>query len=215
MAEPSVTRRRLKGGNRGQRGAVLVEAAFVLPILVLLVFGIIDYGFVLKDYQSLASATRSGARTASAEARGASYDTDASTAVATAMKALQGNDTPQILEIFQADPATGLPYNSAKTGDEALPLATCSHCSYYTWNSATTSWNAANPRNWPGSGSSSAQDACAYNSSTNPNGPDTLGVYLKVSHKMFTGLFGNTRTLTDKTDIKLEPQPLTSGPCTG
>jgi Flp pilus assembly protein TadG len=194
--------------RRGQRGAVLVEAAFVLPILALMIFGILEWGFVLKDYQSLASATRSGARTASAEPRLAGFDTDAANAVATAMKALQGNDTPQKLEIYWADSGTGLPWSSnAKSSDEALPTSTCYRCSYYTWNAATAGWTAVT-QTWPASGSATAENACAGTE-------DTMGVFLQVSHRMFTGMFGATKTLTDRTLIKLEPQPPTSGTCSG
>jgi Flp pilus assembly protein TadG len=182
----------------------LVEAAFVLPILALMVFGIIEYGFVLKDYQALASATRSGARTASAEPRLAGFDTDASKAVATAMSSLQGNDTPQKLEIYWADSTTGLPWSSAaKAADEALPNSSCYRCSYYTWNAATSGWTAVT-QTWPATGSASAEDACV-------GAEDTLGVFLQVSHKMFTGMFGTTKTLTDRTLIRLEP--FTTGTC--
>lgn len=189
--------------------------AMLLPLLLLILFGIIDYAFVMKDYQSLASATRSAARTGSVEARTATYDTDAANAVTASMKTLQGSDVPVVLEIYLADPATGLPYNSAKTGDETLPSATCSHCSYYTWNSAAGTWATANPRNWPASGSTSAQNACPYNATNNPSGPDTLGVYLQVTHPMVSRFFGVTKTLSDRAVVKLEPQPLSSGPCTG
>ena len=50
------------------RGQTLVEVAFVLPILLLLVFGLIDMGrFVLAD-SILSQASREGARLAAVEA---------------------------------------------------------------------------------------------------------------------------------------------------
>ena len=49
-----------RGG--GDRGAVLVEAAFVLPILVVLVMGIIDFGFVFNDWISVRQGARDGMR---------------------------------------------------------------------------------------------------------------------------------------------------------
>ena len=44
------------------RGAQLVEFALVFPIVLLLTAGIIDVGFLLKDYQVVTNAAREGAR---------------------------------------------------------------------------------------------------------------------------------------------------------
>jgi Flp pilus assembly protein TadG len=40
----------------------LVEFSLVLPLLVILIFGIIDFGMALRSYVSLTNATREGAR---------------------------------------------------------------------------------------------------------------------------------------------------------
>lgn len=52
------------GGRRRRtgEGAVAVEFALVLPVLLLLVFGIIGYGLVLAQQAALSNAVRSGAR---------------------------------------------------------------------------------------------------------------------------------------------------------
>lgn len=50
---------------RRQNGQVLIEMAIVLPLLLLLVLGICDYGRMLYWQNSLTNAARSGARTAS------------------------------------------------------------------------------------------------------------------------------------------------------
>ena len=46
------------------RGAVLIEFALSLPLLLLLIVGIIDFGFVFQKYQVLTNAAREGARMA-------------------------------------------------------------------------------------------------------------------------------------------------------
>src|ERR1700709_229308 len=64
-------RLRLGARNRRrtrQRGAVAVEAALVTPLLVVFVLGIIEFSLVMRDYVSITSASRSGARIASANA---------------------------------------------------------------------------------------------------------------------------------------------------
>ena len=50
--------------GRGDRGAVLIEAAFLLPFLFALLFGIIDFGFVFNDWISVRQGARDGIREA-------------------------------------------------------------------------------------------------------------------------------------------------------
>ena len=47
---------------RGDRGAVLVEFAFVMPILVMLLFGLVSAGISWNQNLALASGARAGAR---------------------------------------------------------------------------------------------------------------------------------------------------------
>jgi hypothetical protein len=49
-------------GVRRSGGAVAVEAAFVLPVLLLLVMGAIDFGLTINSQQQLVSGTRAAAR---------------------------------------------------------------------------------------------------------------------------------------------------------
>lgn len=55
-----------------QRGQAVVEFAIVLPFFLFLVFGIIYFGFLFKDYITLSNVARSSAREA---AVGTDYDT--------------------------------------------------------------------------------------------------------------------------------------------
>ncbi|MDD3927526.1 MAG: TadE/TadG family type IV pilus assembly protein [bacterium] len=48
----------------GRKGQAMTELAFVIPILLLLIMGIIQFGLVLKSYIAVANGTRLGARTA-------------------------------------------------------------------------------------------------------------------------------------------------------
>ncbi len=50
--------------QRDQRGAAAVEMAIVLPILILLVFGIIQFSIYFNRLQGLQAAAREGARVA-------------------------------------------------------------------------------------------------------------------------------------------------------
>lgn len=56
--------RRPVTGHASDRGAVAVEFALLLPVLLLLVFGIIDFGRALNAQITLTQAAREGARLA-------------------------------------------------------------------------------------------------------------------------------------------------------
>lgn len=61
MAERGPRRR---GGARNEAGAALVEFALVVPILLILVFGIIEFGLAFNDYIAVRNGSREGARVA-------------------------------------------------------------------------------------------------------------------------------------------------------
>jgi Flp pilus assembly protein TadG len=48
--------------SRGRKGAELIEFALVLPLLLLIIAGIIDFGFLFQSYEAVTNAAREGAR---------------------------------------------------------------------------------------------------------------------------------------------------------
>lgn len=48
--------------HKNEKGAAVIEFALVLPLLLLLVFGIIEFGIILFDKAVLTNASREGAR---------------------------------------------------------------------------------------------------------------------------------------------------------
>jgi hypothetical protein len=53
-----------RGGDTRRRAAAVVEMAVVAPLLLTVLFGIIEYGWVFSIRQALTNATREGARVA-------------------------------------------------------------------------------------------------------------------------------------------------------
>jgi Flp pilus assembly protein TadG len=49
---------------RDEKGQAMVELAFSLPLLVILLFGIVEFGIAFNNYLTLTDAVRSGARQA-------------------------------------------------------------------------------------------------------------------------------------------------------
>lgn len=60
MAEVTTAADRL----RSERGAELIEFALIFPLLLLVMLGIVDFGFMFQRYEVLTNAAREGARIA-------------------------------------------------------------------------------------------------------------------------------------------------------
>jgi len=222
---------------RGERGAVLVEAALVFGLLFVLVFGIVEFGLQFKDSLAVSSAVRAGVRSATAQTRNPSYNTTTAAAVATAMAAV-GNGAPQALWIYKADPATGYPINASGAADFSHG---CTYCEQYSWSGTTwtctsgcATTGAPNAVSWPANATSSPNGfnlsdneyACtgapsdpAFNPDSGNGthttgtyaGPDSIGVYLRIYHKNVTGFFGAGSTMIDHAVGRLEPATTTQG----
>lgn len=54
----------MKDRLRSERGAELIEFALVVPMLLLIILGIADFGFMFQRYEVLTNAAREGARVA-------------------------------------------------------------------------------------------------------------------------------------------------------
>ena len=186
--------------NSTERGTAMVEAAIILPVLMMIVLGIIEFGLQFKDANSVTSATRVGARTASAEPRVSTFAQDAADATEPSLTALP-RTSPQELWVYRAGP-NGLPCTTATgTCTESNFSGSCTACVAYTWNSGTGQWTQASS-SWTWSD----QNACAGDP-----GMDAVGVYLKALHNTVSGLFGSTITLTAHTVMKLEPYAVGGG----
>jgi hypothetical protein len=74
--------RRLRTRLRGDRGAAPVEFAIVAPLLFLLVFGIIDFGFGFHAWDATQNAAREGARVAATNSNSTTIITRAEDTVA-------------------------------------------------------------------------------------------------------------------------------------
>jgi Flp pilus assembly protein TadG len=53
---------RIRATRRSDAGQAIIELALVLPLLMLVMMGIIDFAFMLQQYQVVTNAAREGAR---------------------------------------------------------------------------------------------------------------------------------------------------------
>jgi Flp pilus assembly protein TadG len=158
---------------RNSRGQTLIEAAIILPIVLLLVFAIVDYGRAMYTKNTLTNAASTGARTAAVTpSLAAESVTTLSSSNSTTAKAIQNilageldQDTYNSVtyELAIVDPAApGAPgIASARTGNQVR--ITLSLPSFQMWT-PFTSFLAGITNSTPQSGSITltAQSAMRY-----------------------------------------------------
>ncbi len=64
IGEADVSHQSIAAIRKEEAGAVLIEFALTLPLLLLLVVGIFDFGFAFQQYEVVTNAAREGARMA-------------------------------------------------------------------------------------------------------------------------------------------------------
>lgn len=102
--------------TRDARGAAAVEFALILPFLLILVFGIIAYGFMLSFRQAISQGAAEGARAAAVSQSGDK--------VAAARSAL--NDALSDYGV-QCGTGGGLTHNGDAAGGCAIAIAACAN----------------------------------------------------------------------------------------
>ena len=182
----------MAGFNKGDKedGAVLVEFALVIGLLLLIVFGTIEMGLAFRDWLSMTSATREGARVGTA----AGTDVDADCFVLDALSgSLQSVPLEDITEvwIFKAD-GTGAPAGRG-TDMQVYEVAGSTPSDLLTCN---TGWDRLFNTYPPGGRGVQASNL------------DLFGVRLVFNHKWVTniGPFGGTVDWVDDAVMRMEPK---------
>ena len=207
--------RRVVGRPGGRdEGAAAVEFALVAMLLITLVFGIIEFSLLLRDYVSVGSAVRQGARIASAEA-GAGPATcltypsgvtpppcspttapklaqDAADAIQVEGSAMPKGNIDEIW-VYKAD-TSGFPGTATD-----MATASCSaNCVRYTWIAANNRFQYAG-----GTWNSASINACVGTATP----ADSVGVIMKATHHYIIGMFGTSTAIADRAVMLFEPLP--------
>ncbi len=198
----------LRPRAREERGAVAVEAALVTPLLLLLVFGIIEMSLLMRDHVAVSSAVRVGGRIASASADAAhipctdpsvpcspehapGFAQAAADAIQRAGSAMP-KDSIDFILVYEAN-ADGFPGAATDLTD---PEASCStNCVKYVWSESANKFQYA----------SGAWDSAMVNACANDADAASVGVYLQADHDFVTGIFAETTTVSDHAVMKFEP----------
>lgn len=100
-----------------RRGAAIVEAAFVLPIALLLLFGIFEYCRFVFFIQVAENAVREGARYAVARTADGTTATDVINHVTDKLAGRQSDLTGMSITLTNVDPATGATISGSTWSD--------------------------------------------------------------------------------------------------
>jgi hypothetical protein len=197
-------------GPGGERGQSLVEFAFIVPLFLLLLLGMLEFGMAFEHDQTLAYATREGARTGASAGDGSTtYPCNSTTATTF--------DAPIIAAVERVLTSTGSPIDMAQVSSISVYLAkpdgTPSGTSYNLWTPAagsgpsvdgkpldfkqtTVGWPCTAPRN-------------------NGVSADALGVSISYTYQFRTALGGvfkfmfgkswSSLPISDKTVMNLNP----------
>ena len=190
--------------GRGDRGATLVEAALITPVLLLFVFAIFEFGFAFRDYLGVANTTRDGVREASVAGNVADADYRILRSIRRASAALPDGALDQIIIFEASGPDGGVPAaclggsqtgvcNTYSPSDMDLDLS---------WFGCQTIGD-GDPVNSPD------RFWCPEDREVSVTaGLDFIGIYVSVHHEYITGFFGDSITFEDTTILQVEPQDI-------
>jgi Flp pilus assembly protein TadG len=197
----------------GERGAVLVELAFIAMFLVVLVAGTFDYGFAWRTGMAVNEAARTGARVGSGQgiSRGADYY--ALNGVRSALQSAGITSDVQKVVIFKSTTTTGRVPASCLA---STPSGTCNVLTGAQLSALSVSSYdltiSADPKVAPtGTGclrSSAARHVgwCPNARSNNQDaGADYFGIYVEVRYRNKFRVLGEGTTVTRTAVMRLEP----------
>jgi len=198
---------RSKGRHRdrlpgtGSRGAALIEMAILMPLLILLLIGIFEFGAAFKDFLTTSNSVRVGTRILSAKGDIATADCHALKAAVESMSTATTLSKISSIEIYKA--------NSA--GDQ---IAGETNTYLYTGSSSDTcSLSLTDPMDvfegWVISGAGvlyPSGDRIVLVEDTDPL--DLVGLRIKYTHDWLSGFppFRGSINIDEQAIIRLEPQ---------
>jgi hypothetical protein len=217
------------------RGASLVEATLVLPILIFLLFAIIEVGGSLRSYSGVASAVRLAGRSASLAGADPLADSMILAQLARQASTIDAGEIELVVIWHAAGPGDPVPPaclpastttpNTASVGDDggvgacnvyiqpdaaggafAMAQGTAAQAaSYYFGCSGTSDPGAAHKLDCNWP-AATRQVLTSPRGSATPTSTDFVGVYVRARHASYTGALGAAMTITDQSITQLEPQ---------
>ncbi len=172
-----------------ERGAVLVEMAIVVPIFILLLFGMLEFGLAFKDKLTMAHAVNQATRTATVLGTDSVSDFEILQAFESGLVGAVSIDTVVQVDIFKAN-SNGSPVVWDRYTPDGTPCG---------WSPCP------DPDNFEGYGAPPDYPPCSRDTALD-GGVDTIGVQVAYSHSWVTGVLGfSTQTWFESARGRLEP----------
>lgn len=194
---------------REQKGAAIIEAAFITPVFIALVLGIIEIGLAMNNYLAVSNTVRSGARSASAYGNDITSDYGVLQTVARESSALDKSSISYIViykpTSFGEPPSASCRSGIRSGGTGAMRVGACN---------VYTAANFATKKEDFGCLTTKSLDKywcpnlrkVTTSTTAAGEGPDFVGVWIGYNHNWVTKMFGNTKTFTDQSVVRLEPR---------
>ena len=192
-----------------ERGAVLVEAALVTPLVFLLLFGVIEFGYAFYGKLTVNNMSVVGARAASGSGNDVLADYQVLQSVAGANTGISSSDVQLVIVYRATSPSDRVPTSCLTASVTNTPSVR--GCNRYV-------------------GTDLARPSTDFNCVPGPPGPtlkvdrfwcptdrkyallgahgppDYIGVYVKANHRNLTGVLGGSVTFTTDTVMRIEPR---------
>lgn len=179
-----------------ERGAVMVEMAIVLPIFILLLFGMLELGLAFKDKLAMTHAVNQATRDATVQGNDDAADIEILSAFEGGLAAAASIDSVLYVDIFKAaDDGSPLEWDRYTLDDDGVPCR---------WDpcpdpTAVDSVVYGSPANYPPCARDTVFDSA--------DGVDTIGVRVSYTHTWVSGVLGfSTSTWEETAQARMEPK---------
>ncbi len=231
-SRPSGRRRR-----RDERGSTLVEAAFVMPIFLLLVFGVIEFAGVVMTQSGTSNGAQAGARMATVKGKEALADREILLRIDKETAGLPSGEIQQIVIWHATGPGESPPAACIAQGSSGITNAdpdAIGNCNVYNDPEAPGGAfdRAKDPQyqhyfgcpTTPDDGYNSQRLDCMWPAASRKDQqglpgtaaqgkvPDYVGIYIRSKHDYYTGFFGKSVTIGKVSIGRIEPQEFTNQP---
>jgi hypothetical protein len=182
---------------------LLVEFALVVPVLVLLALGVVEYGLAWQDKLTVQTGVRTGIRVGSSGGALASTDQDVLLGIGSAVDSLRLSSVDWVMVYKPSAPDGTVPAACSTP----TPHSVSGTCNTYSGAQLQQVLSGTAPASWFGCGGSALDRFWCPTSrqAFQSVGPDQLGVWVRATHNMLSGMFGPTVTVEDTAVMRLEP----------
>jgi len=194
-----------------QRGATLVEAAFVTLPFLLVIFAIVEFGMAFRTDLTVDNASQRGSRAASVAGRAPTADFDIITALADGLEDGGLERVERVIVYRATTPSDPIPAGCLAITNPTGPNGMTDQCNVYgpdAFNAPLESSPGVDSDEWQCSTVARDRFWCPTSREVSFSaGPrDYVGVYVETTHQYLTGFFGDDVQLDATTVSRLEPE---------